>query len=185
VGTYSSNEDLNFTGSNLKAYIAAGYNKSENQVLLVRVYDVPQGTGIFLRGEAGESYNISKTTSQSYYVNMLKANLTAGPIAQTDGSMSNFLLAKVDDVFKFCAPSATATLGANRAYLQVPTSFITASAREVDIVFDEDATGITTNFTNITNSDEWYDLQGRPIANGQKPTAKGLYIVNGRKTVIK
>ena len=116
---------------------------------------------------------------------MLKANLTAGPIAQTDGSMSNFLLAKVDDVFKFCAPSATATLGANRAYLQVPTSFITASAREVDIVFDEDATGITTNFTNITNSDEWYDLQGRPIANGQKPTAKGLYIVNGRKTVIK
>lgn len=185
VGTYSDSEDLNFTGSNLKAYIAAGYNKGENQVLLVRVYDVPAGTGIFLRGEAGETYNIPKGTSQSYYVNMLKAKLEAGPIAQTEGSMSNFLLAKVDGVFKFCTPSATATLGANRAYLQVPTSFITASAREVDIVFDEDATGITTNFTNITNSDEWYDLQGRPIANGQKPTAKGLYIVNGRKTVIK
>ena len=30
-----------------------------------------------------------------------------------------------------------------------------------------------------------YDLQGRRIANGQKPTAKGLYIVNGRKVVIK
>jgi hypothetical protein len=31
----------------------------------------------------------------------------------------------------------------------------------------------------------WYDLQGRKIANGQKPKAKGLYIVNGRKVVIK
>jgi hypothetical protein len=31
----------------------------------------------------------------------------------------------------------------------------------------------------------WYDLQGRRIANSQKPKAKGLYINNGRKTVIK
>ena len=32
---------------------------------------------------------------------------------------------------------------------------------------------------------EIYDLQGRRIANGQKPTAKGLYIINGHKVVIK
>lgn len=31
----------------------------------------------------------------------------------------------------------------------------------------------------------WYDLQGRKIANGQKPTAKGLYINNGKMIVIK
>jgi hypothetical protein len=30
---------------------------------------------------------------------------------------------------------------------------------------------------------QWYDLQGRKVANGQKPTAKGLYIVNGKKVV--
>ena len=190
VGTYSCDEDLNFTGSELKAYIAAGYNKSENQVLLVRVYDVPAGTGIFLRGEAGESYNISKTTSQSYYVNMLKANLNAGPIAQTEGSMSNFLLAKVNSVFKFCAPSANATLGANKAYLQVPTAFVSANlAHEVDIVFEEDAE--TTSLIEHgkwrmeNEAGAWYDLQGRPVAPGQKPSAKGLYIVNGRKKVVK
>ena len=34
-------------------------------------------------------------------------------------------------------------------------------------------------------SGAWYDLQGRKIANGQKPTAKGLYIVNGKVVVIK
>ena len=37
----------------------------------------------------------------------------------------------------------------------------------------------------FTTATECYDLQGRRIANGQKPTAKGIYIVNGRKIVIK
>ena len=50
---------------------------------------------------------------------------------------------------------------------------------------DSNATGIlTTNFTNPTNSDnEWYSLDGCRL-NG-KPTAKGIYINNGRKVVIK
>jgi hypothetical protein len=30
-----------------------------------------------------------------------------------------------------------------------------------------------------------YDLSGRKIANGQKPIANGLYIVNGKKIFIK
>ena len=30
-----------------------------------------------------------------------------------------------------------------------------------------------------------YDLQGRRVINGQKPAAKGIYIINGRKVVIK
>ena len=48
---------------------------------------------------------------------------------------------------------------------------------------DGETSGImTTNLTNDTNSvGAWYDLQGRKVT---KPT-KGLYIVNGRKVVIK
>ena len=191
VATYSSNDDLNFTGSALNAYIAAGYNKEHNQVLLVHVYDVPAGTGIFLRGQAGESYNIPKSTSQSYYVNMLKAHVTAGPVAQTEGSLTNFLLGKVNDVIKFYAASANASLGDNKAYLQVPTSFLSNnSAREVNIVFEEDATGIG-NLTPALSEGEgaWYDLQGRLVTvkglTDTKPMKKGLYIVNGRKVVIK
>ncbi len=47
------------------------------------------------------------------------------------------------------------------------------------------ATGIlTTNLTIFTNSDgAWYTLDGRKL--DQQPTAKGVYIHNGRKTVIK
>ena len=42
----------------------------------------------------------------------------------------------------------------------------------------------TTDYTNFTNySDDWYTLSGTRL-NG-KPSAKGLYISNGRKVVIK
>ena len=41
----------------------------------------------------------------------------------------------------------------------------------------------TTDFTD--KAGVWYTLDGRRIANGQKPTAKGIYINNGKKVVIK
>ena len=40
-----------------------------------------------------------------------------------------------------------------------------------------------TNSGKVNNG--FYDLQGRKIANGQQQTVKGLYIVNGKKVIIK
>ena len=37
----------------------------------------------------------------------------------------------------------------------------------------------------MRNGSAWFTLDGRRIANGQKPTAKGIYINNGHKVVIK
>ena len=55
------------------------------------------------------------------------------------------------------------------------------------LTIGEGTTNITTtNYTNFTNSDgAWYSLDGRRIANGQKPKAKGVYIYNSKKVVIK
>ena len=65
----------------------------------------------------------------------------------------------------------------------------------VTVTFEGDAEipDETTGIRSIDNSQltidnwagAWYDLQGRRVANGQNPKAKGLYINNGRKTVIK
>ena len=183
VGTFSCSQDLNFTGSELKAYIAAGYNKKESQVLLVRVYDVPAGTGLYLKGEAGVTYKIPYSTSQAYYVNMLKANLTASSIAKTSGDMSNFLLNKVGGEYGFFAPSVTATLGAQKAYLQVPTSFMSGSeARAISIAFEDDGTTNISDFELFTNSNEHlYNLKGQRI----EKTGRGIYIKNGKKVVLK
>ena len=182
VGTFSCSQDLNFTGSELKAYIAAGYNKSESQVLLVRVYDVPARTGIYLKGEAGVTYKIPYSTSQSYYVHMLKANLTAGSIAKTDGDMSNYLLSKVNGKFMFCAPSESVVLGAQKAYLQIPTSFISNNARAIGIAFEDDETTNIRDFELFTNgNDRLYNLKGQRI----EKAGRGVYIKNGKKVVIK
>ena len=74
------------------------------------------------------------------------------------------------------------TLNAFRAYFELADG-VTASAFELN--FDGETTGITnTNLTNQTNkTSEWYDLSGRKL--DSKPTTKGVYIVNGRKVVIK
>jgi hypothetical protein len=49
--------------------------------------------------------------------------------------------------------------------------------------------GITTQIANIKTEkkvdDTIYDLSGRKIAIGQQPTAKGLFIVNGKKVAVK
>ena len=47
-----------------------------------------------------------------------------------------------------------------------------------------------TSIADVRNSmsaqrNEYYDLMGRRIANGQKPAAKGVYILNGKMIVIK
>ena len=70
-------------------------------------------------------------------------------------------------------------VGPNKAWLSVNTGV--PSAR-ITIVFDSEATGIrTTDCTDYTDS-VWYDLNGRKVA---APTKKGIYIMNGRKVVVK
>jgi len=91
IKTYCCAQDLDFTGSDLRAYIAAGYNKATNTVLLVRVYDVPAGTGIIVKGDEG-THKIPYTTTQAYYVNMLVGVVGAGTVYKTTGSMSNYVL---------------------------------------------------------------------------------------------
>ena len=70
------------------------------------------------------------------------------------------------------------TIGAHKAYLTYSGA---ALAREY-FLFDEETTGVNTlNVERKTMRGDYYDLQGRKVAQ----PAKGLYIVNGKKVVIK
>ncbi|MCK8621580.1 hypothetical protein [Prevotella sp. E13-27] len=70
-------------------------------------------------------------------------------------------------------------IGANKAWLSINTGV--PSAR-ITLVFDETTKITNTNITNITNGN-WYDLNGRKL--DKMPTKKGVYIMNGRKVVVK
>ena len=76
-----------------------------------------------------------------------------------------------------------ATLPAFRGYFKVTTSAINA-ARSLNISFDNEATGISAALMNSderTVKSEVYNLNGQRVAAPQK----GLYIVNGKKVIVK
>ena len=67
-----------------------------------------------------------------------------------------------------------------RAFISVP---ITPGARELSLSFEDETTGIseTMSAKQVFGEGAYFDLSGRRVA---QPT-KGLYIVNGKKVVIK
>ena len=71
---------------------------------------------------------------------------------------------------------------ANRCWLKIiPSS--PNHARTMNIIFESDATGISTINVSAANVEDWYDLNGRRLTG--KPAVKGMYIQNGKKVVIK
>ena len=113
------------------------------------------------------------------------------PLPITDANRNSIVLLAAGNKLGYAKTDRT--LGAFRAYFDIPG---TASAREFELNFgdDENTTGIievNTNNTiatphsqreNLTNKAEGvFDLQGRRVENPKK----GLYIMNGKRIVIK
>jgi hypothetical protein len=68
---------------------------------------------------------------------------------------------------------------ANKAYLPVQTSVV--PARGFDIVFSDEATDVKNINRESMANENYYNLNGQRVYANQK----GLYIVNGKKVVIK
>lgn len=69
-----------------------------------------------------------------------------------------------------------------RAYFQLKDDGI--DAHEFNLDFDAGMTGIVSmDNVNVNDNDNWRDLNGRKLSG--KPTAKGVYILNGKKVIVK
>ena len=128
---------------------------------------IPANTGVILKGEAG-SYNFAITTGGS-----VESNALTGTVAAISRPSESYILATGGSGVGFYADGAT-TIPGFKAYL--PAS--TGSGVKAFRFGTEDA--IKGIFGENENSD-WYDLGGRRVS---QPT-RGLYIVNGKKVVIK
>ena len=183
LATISSAYPLDFANATdessaktLKAYVVS--NLSATSATLTEVTEAPANTGIILMGTASETYTIPVlATASSVGTNKLHASVT--PTLLADGSFyvlknGKFLLVTGT------ADDAARTVPACKAYLLA--SDMPAPAPELTINFGGEATGINTlNVENGTLNGKVFDLQGRQVAQ----PAKGLYIVNGKKVVIK
>jgi hypothetical protein len=103
-------------------------------------------------------------------------------VATTDGDYTNMILNNVGGNIGFYF-AAGQTVAANRAYLHIATTLAPdVATSRMSMVFDGETTGVDATLVNSEKvNSEVYDLQGRRVA---QPT-KGLYIVNGKKVIIK
>ena len=161
---------------------------------------VPAFTGVMVSAAEGGFYEVTVPASQggSHVIvgegNRLRPTIVNGYNGITEGTMlENNPNCKF---FRLTMQGATATnpgkigfwygaedggafdIAGNKAYLAVPASV--AGARS-GFAFDDDVTGVGNVNVNLNDNENYYDLQGRKVS---KP-GKGLYIVNGRKVVIK
>ena len=130
--TYMSDKDLDFTTKpELRAYVATGYDKISGTIWLTRVKDVPAMTGFLLMGDAG-SYDIPVKSdgSTSYYMNLFNGTIEGTTIKTYEGVCTNYYLSNGDagvGFYKVTKEEGVA-LGANRAYLSVPTEIPTVGS---------------------------------------------------------
>lgn len=188
IMTYASNNALDFKNSaasdDLKAYAVTDCNNGT--LTLSKVNETPATEGLLLKGTANTEFYVNIVASangitNNHLVGVLKADSIVG---QTDGDKTNFVLANGNHGINWYGLKSAGAIGDHKAYLQLTTSEI-SGARAFTWIYDDGTE--TTGISNVANSQEpnansVYDLQGRHIA---QPTKKGLYIVNGRKTVVK
>ena len=173
--TYCSPYALDFSSSitNLtKAYLVTGASGS-TLTLSEITGTIPANTGVLLEGEGTVSIPVVASSSTD-----VSANKLVGVTSNTVIAAEAGYVLMGSPTLGFYLNNKAFTVGANTAYL--PASF--AAARAFYLFGDDEVTGVNEVIeVKEVNDDSFYDLQGRCVAQPQK----GLYIVNGKKVVIK
>ena len=186
--TFASPYALDLTTANLPSGVIA-YKASVSGTTVTFTplnQTVPANTGVLLTGTGTVNIPVAATGTAVEGNDFLVNN--DGTTFTGEDSYYYFGLVKDSNplTFRKFVPSTTA-IPADKAYLKVSKSSVDGLARGLEFVFDDEVTGVNEvrvkNLTPALSQGEgaWYDLQGRKVAQPQK----GLYIVNGKKVVLK
>ncbi|MCR5713126.1 MAG: hypothetical protein K6G46_11865 [Prevotella sp.] len=147
-----------------------------DQITLTEVKAAPAGTPLVLKATAG-TYDL-KGTDEINPTAVTGNDLTAGPVTGTGAD--HYVLGKdSSDKLGFGLLASGVNLPATKAY--IAASKFTGTARQF---YEFDLDGDVTAIKNIkvgTEDNVYYDLNGRRVLYPKK----GLYIVNGKKVIVK
>jgi hypothetical protein len=162
---------VNFTGvEGIEAYTAT---VSGNTVTLHKVGPVPAGTALVLKGETKEVRTIESADDVSNDLHWYTTYTV------NDEHRHVYGLVKTDGKAQFTRVNNGQVI-TNKAILELDPS----ASRELKVVFDDETTGISQieNTQPATKTDgAIYNLNGQRVMN----PGKGLYIVNGKKVIMK
>ena len=166
-------------GENACAYTATC---ADNKLTLHKLGKViPKNTAVIIVGEDNSISMTASTDAAEYNVNNNLHGVDVRTLKSSLGEGTFYVLSKKNGILGFYEYTG-AYMPARKAYLLINGG--AALAKGLTMVFDDETTAIrTTNYTNYTDSDEWYTINGVKLTS--KPTQKGLYIHNGRKEVVK
>lgn len=184
IATFSSSKHLDFAGTGVTPYYASAV--TTGTVTLTSTTTTWSWQGYILTGSA-DTYTVPVTAeaNASYpSTNYLQQMANGGTVAASTGSTFHYIFAKKteDDAnIGFYKLIANHTLGAKKAYLETDTDITPTSGARVALIFDDGTiTGIT-DLKHAVNDVIFYNMNGMRV---ERP-AKGLFIRNGKKFIVK
>lgn len=172
-----------------KGLTAFGYTKANTDGTLVKtdVFNggdvVPANAALVVKGNEGkyECYATDKVAMKTLEGNLLKGVTTDTRIEAASG-VKRYILTRADDGILAFYRTNTGNINvkANRAYLEVPTAMAVAS-----FSLEGSATGIN-NVVTTAAKQGIYTISGvRLNATTTKELPAGIYIVDGKKVIVK
>ena len=173
--TFSTNAAIDFSQTaGLTAYIA---KKSGDKIALTEVTKVEANQAVILYADVDATTNYTLVTTDE-----ATDDVTANELKVSDGTVTGdgstiYVLANGNNGVGFYLLKSGSQVAAGKAYLEITG----AGAREFIGFGAGNETTAISNVNVNANLNDVFDLQGRRVAQPQK----GMYIVNGKKIIIK
>lgn len=177
VATYSSPFPVKLP-EGVDAYIAK--QEGENIVLQKITGALPANTGVILSSENAGTYIPTARTTETLATETANNKLVATTGSAVDANVNAYILSQDNGtaVFKKLS-SSNRTIKQYKAYLELNGA---NSAQLMNFAFaGSNITGIQNVTETSAKSNTAYDLAGRKVGKLQK----GIYIVNGKKVIVK
>ena len=171
--TYCSENALDFTGKDIKAYVGT---KNGDKLTFTPITQVPANTGLLLVYEGGKTEDVPVIASAS----AVEGNCLVGVNVETAINSNDYILNKINDGVGFYKAGSWTTLGAHKAYIPAAVG---NGVKGFTIDFDDDATGISLMEEGRSKMEDGaiYNVAGQRLNKMQK----GINIVNGKKIAVK
>ena len=137
--TYSSPYALSFSGTGVTSYVA---QYDGDKVNFSKITDVPENTGLLLKGDAGSYWIPVIELANTVDDNVLLPYVSGGTLQPTDDGVQNMALINKITGLGFHTFENARTIVANSAYMQLPSSteINVVYAPDQSFVLDETAT---------------------------------------------